>query len=55
MIVTSLVTQSSSRSTQTNTIPQSAVLISSDHNDDQRYWEYTDDKHKNQIDDFKKP
>ena len=36
--------------------PQSAVIISGDHNDDQRYWEYTDgNEHKNQIDDFKKP
>jgi len=36
--------------------PQSAVIISGDHNDDKRYWEYTDtNNHKNQIDDFKKP
>jgi len=38
------------------TAPQSAVIISGDHNDEQRYWEYTDgSKHKQQIDDFKKP
>ena len=36
--------------------PNSAVIISSDHNDGQRFWEYTDgNKHKQQIDDFKKP
>ncbi len=36
--------------------PQSAVIISGDHNDEKRYWEYTDgNKHKKQIEDFKKP
>ena len=36
--------------------PESAVIISSDHNDEKRYWEYTDRmKHKKQIEDFKKP
>ena len=36
--------------------PNSAVIISSDHNDKQRFWEHTDgNKHKQQIDDFKKP
>ena len=36
--------------------PESAVIISSDHNDEKRYWEYTDrTKHKKQIEDFKKP
>jgi type I restriction enzyme R subunit len=36
--------------------PQSAAIISGDHNDEQRFWEYTDStKHKKQIEDFKKP
>ena len=36
--------------------PQSAVVISSDHNDGKRFWEYTDgSNHKKQIEDFKKP
>lgn len=36
--------------------PKSAVIISSDHNDGQEFNEYTDKaKHKNQIEDFKKP
>ena len=36
--------------------PEAAVIISGDHNDDKRFWEYTDGtKHKQQIDDFKKP
>lgn len=36
--------------------PQSAVIISGDHNDEKRYREYTDGtKHKKQIEDFKKP
>ena len=36
--------------------PQSAVIISGDHNDEKRYWEYTDgNEHKKQIEDFKKP
>ena len=36
--------------------PRSAVIISSDHNDEKRFWEYTDgNKHKKQIEDFKKP
>jgi type I restriction enzyme R subunit len=36
--------------------PESAVIISGDHNDEQRYWEYTDGtKHKTQIENFKKP
>ncbi len=36
--------------------PQSAVIISGDHNDAKRFWEYTDGvKHKKQIEDFKKP
>ena len=36
--------------------PQSAVVISGDHNDGKRFWEYTDgSKHKKQIEDFKKP
>ena len=36
--------------------PQSAVIISADHNDEKRFWEYTDGrKHKKQIEDFKKP
>ena len=36
--------------------PQSAAIISSDHNDEQRFWEHTDStKQKRQIEDFKKP
>ena len=36
--------------------PESAVIISGDHNDEQRYWDYTDGtKHKTQIENFKKP
>lgn len=36
--------------------PQSAAIISGDHNDEKRFWEYTDGtKHKKQIEDFKKP
>lgn len=36
--------------------PRSAVIISADHNDEKRFWEYTDGrKHKKQIEDFKKP
>lgn len=36
--------------------PQSAAIISSDHNDEKRFWDYTDGtKHKKQIEDFKKP
>ncbi len=36
--------------------PQSAVIISGDHNDDKRFWDYTDgSKQKKQIEDFKKP
>ena len=36
--------------------PRSAVIISGDHNDERRFWEYTDGrKHKKQIEDFKKP
>ncbi len=36
--------------------PQSAVIISGDHNDEKRYWDHTDaTKHKKQIEDFKKP
>ena len=36
--------------------PQSVVIISGDHNDGKRFWEYTDgSKHKKQIEDFKKP
>lgn len=36
--------------------PESAAIISGDHNDDKRFWEYTDGaKHKKQIEDFKKP
>ena len=35
--------------------PQSAVIISGDHNDEKRFLEYTDGtKHKKQIEDFKK-
>ena len=36
--------------------PNSAVIISGDHNDHKKFWEYTDgNKHKKQIEDFKKP
>jgi type I restriction enzyme, R subunit len=36
--------------------PESAVIISGDHNDEKRFWEYTDgQKHKQQIEAFKKP
>ncbi len=36
--------------------PRSAVIISADHNDERRFWEYTETrKHKKQIEDFKKP
>lgn len=36
--------------------PQSAAIISGDHNDEKRFWEYTDStKHKKQIEDFKRP
>ncbi len=36
--------------------PQSAVIISGDHNDENRFWDYTvDTKQKKQIEDFKKP
>ena len=36
--------------------PESAVIISGDHNDEKKYWEHTDkNKHKQQIEDFKKP
>ena len=36
--------------------PENAVIISGDHNDDKRYWDYTDGtKHKTQIENFKKP
>ncbi len=36
--------------------PQSAVIISGDHNDDKRFWDFTDNnKHKQQIEEFKKP
>ena len=36
--------------------PRSAVIISADHNDEKRFWEYTETKkHKKQIEDFKKP
>ena len=36
--------------------PRSAVIISGDHNDERRFWEYTDgSKHKKQIEEFKKP
>ena len=36
--------------------PQSAVIISGDHNDEPKFHPYTDStKHKKQIDDFKKP
>jgi type I restriction enzyme R subunit len=36
--------------------PETAVIISGDHNDEKRYWDYTDPtKQKKQIEDFKKP
>ena len=36
--------------------PESAVIISGDHNDEKKFWEYTDkNKHKQQIENFKKP
>lgn len=36
--------------------PESAVIISGDHNDEQRYWGHTDStKHKSQIENYKKP
>ena len=36
--------------------PETAVIISGDHNDEKRFWDYTDGaKHKKQIEDFKKP
>jgi type I restriction enzyme R subunit len=36
--------------------PEPAAIISGDHNDDKRYWDYTDStKHKVQIDNYKKP
>lgn len=36
--------------------PESAVIISGDHNDAKRFWAYTDGAtHKKQIDNFKKP
>ena len=36
--------------------PESAVIISGDHNDEQRFWDHTDaTKQKKQIEDFKKP
>lgn len=36
--------------------PESAVIISGDHNDEKRFWEFTDPIiQKKQIDDFKKP
>ena len=36
--------------------PQSAVIISGDHNDEKRFWDYTEgSKQKKQIEDFKKP
>jgi type I restriction enzyme R subunit len=36
--------------------PQSVVVISGDHNDEKRFWEYTDSsKQKQQIENFKKP
>ena len=38
------------------TAPQSAVIISGDHNDEKRFLEYTNsNKHKKQIENFKKP
>ena len=36
--------------------PESAVIISGDHNDEKRFWEYTDpNTQKKQIENFKKP
>ena len=36
--------------------PESAVIISGDHNDEKRFWEYTDStKQKTQIENFKQP
>lgn len=36
--------------------PESAVIISGDHNDEKKFWDHTDkNKHKQQIEDFKKP
>lgn len=36
--------------------PESAAIISGDHNDEKKYWKYTDGiKQKKQIEDFKKP
>jgi type I restriction enzyme, R subunit len=36
--------------------PESAVIISGDHNDEKRFWDHTDaTKQKKQIEDFKKP
>ncbi|MDB4230041.1 type I restriction endonuclease subunit R [Paracoccaceae bacterium] len=36
--------------------PEAAVIISGDHNDEKRFWEYTDSTtQKKQIEDFKKP
>jgi len=36
--------------------PECTVIISGDHNDEKRFWEYTDStKQKRQIEDFKKP
>ncbi len=36
--------------------PESAVIISGDHNDSKEFWEYTDGReHKKQIENFKKP
>ena len=36
--------------------PESAVIISGDHNDEQRYWKYVGGtKHKTQIENYKKP
>ena len=35
---------------------QSQRIISGNHNDEKKFWEYTDkNKHKQQIEDFKKP
>jgi len=36
--------------------PESAVIISGDHNDEKKFWDYTDgQKQKKQIEEFKKP
>ena len=36
--------------------PESAVIISGDHNDEKRFWQYTDStSNKTQIGQFKKP